>query len=771
MGQLQPFFVTDSASPRYLQIRPVFVVISVFSLTAIYTLATLTAVPLLRLPLSFVLFALVPGLVALSIADGSTLSLGKTLMYSAATGVVLLGLVSVVISLIYPRVGVEAPLQAKILAPTMLVLLLGQAAWMTRQDDYLTVRIPEFEANDIKFALALLVVVLIAVEGAVLVNEFQFTGLMYVLIGLLMLLTAALLVYGDGPVTPLAVFSIALALLFHRSLLSDFVVGFDIQLNFHTASLLLEQSRWDPSIGGTFIALPIVTVVPVVFTNLSGVGLHLTFKTLQPILFALTPVGIYYLSDEYFSPQTAIFGALTFLFYYRSFYNTPGKQLLAELFVILILQAAFDENLRRRTRWVLLSIFGIGLIQSHYGMLYITAISLLGAYVIYQVYQFLAPALERLFDQYQYHRDHDITALRRIAPAYATLLLISGSCWYILTSPRLSFTLTQLPLVILNEIRAVVLGETIGRSAVGTAQSQTALLRQIHILLFILIMGLAVVGTIAILIRDLDISKTNSKYREEQLELTLLAAPFFGYLGLSVGISGLIGFPRLYQIALLFTAPLAFTGLKWVWQRLAGSFTRSTISSVTWTILALFLLFNSGLVYTVAGTPIASNVPFDPGSHTDTYWEEERAAAAWVSERSAIERREPMPRLPRPIGSPAIDAAPPDSTIHTDEYTVGIFQAVAPTEYYTGVYPPITYSRDGSMNMNAGYIFLRTRSVTTTDQVPGEAARPAYISPKERAKIHRTSNQIYDNQAVEIFWRSPSVTERLRSQTQNNTTG
>ena len=181
-------------------------------------------------------------------------------------------------------------------------------------------------------------------------------------------------------VYPLAVFVIALALLYSGSLISSYVWGFDIQTELSTANAVLANAQWNVHASGAINGVLSITLLAPLISIVSGVSVTWIFKTIYPLLFALVPVGL--------------FVVFTFL----SEMPALARQEIAELFLVLLLILLVDKGVGRSAGtarlYALCAVFAASLVVSHYGLALI--------FIVYLVVAWLAlflidnPAMHRL---------------------------------------------------------------------------------------------------------------------------------------------------------------------------------------------------------------------------------------------------------------------------------------------------------------------------------------------------------------------------------------
>ena len=178
---------------------------------------------------------------------------------------------------------------------------------------------------------------------------------------------------------PLAIFMIAIALLLHVSLISNYIVpyGGDSPAEYFVFQNVQQNAHWTPVFAfptdeglGRFNAMLSVTVLPTVYSNMLGVDPSLVFKLIYPLIFALVPVALYLLWQPYIGKKLSFIAA--FVFVAQSTFFTEmialNRQMIAELFFVLLLLVLLNKKVKKEGKFLSFAILSFGLIFSHYAL-------------------------------------------------------------------------------------------------------------------------------------------------------------------------------------------------------------------------------------------------------------------------------------------------------------------------------------------------------------------------------------------------------------------
>jgi uncharacterized membrane protein len=171
----------------------------------------------------------------------------------------------------------------------------------------------------------------------------------------------------------LILFAIALALLYHFAFFSQYMIGGDIFAEYSALSYTLQNSYWNVQTLGRLNAMLSVTILPTIYSNITGVNGTWVFKAIYPSLFAIVPVGLYQLFKSQVQERLAFFSVFSFMSNFIFFSSLPElpRQMIGELFYVLVFLTITKKDLTTTTRWLFFGIFSFGIVVSHYAIAYI----------------------------------------------------------------------------------------------------------------------------------------------------------------------------------------------------------------------------------------------------------------------------------------------------------------------------------------------------------------------------------------------------------------
>lgn len=370
-----------------------FLIVILFIQLTIWAVIGLDAIgleiPILRPVIVFIYLAFVPGIIILRILKVHKIGNVETLIYSVGLSLATIMFTGLFANTVYPLFGVSKPISLIPLMIMMSIVVLVLCAICYGRDRRFTAPSP-ISISDILSppALFLCLVPFLSIFGAILVtshhNNILLMFLMIVIALIVVLITLGKFIPRN--LYPLAVYIIALSLLFHQSLLSQFIVSGrgDTMYEFALALNVLTNGQWDLTLMSMVNGMLSVTMIAPIFSNISGITITWLFKAIYPLIFALVPLGLYHIFQKQTNNRIAFLSCFFFVsqivFYTEAFSNT--RMIFAELFIVLLILLMTDKNMHGFASAVLSIIFYASLVVSHYSLSYIYLFLLIFAWLI-----------------------------------------------------------------------------------------------------------------------------------------------------------------------------------------------------------------------------------------------------------------------------------------------------------------------------------------------------------------------------------------------------
>jgi uncharacterized membrane protein len=429
-------------------------------------------IPLLRGLFASVYLLFVPGMLILRALRLHQLGGVRTPLFAVGLSLATVMGAGLLMTTLYPLLGFERPLALVPVVVTegVIITFLAVLSYWRDQDSTEGGVIDRREVLTPP-VLALCVLPFVSIFATYAMNAYGSNVLLLALI--IIIAITAFWISTSASITkelyPLAVFVIAVALLYHGSLISPYVWGWDIQQELHTANAVLANAQWNAQAPGPTNAVLSVTLLAPLISIVSGVSVVWIFKTIYPLLFALVPVGLFVVFQKQTNDRIALLASffITFLFTFFTEMPALARQEIAELFLVLLLILLVDKGVGpaagKARLYALYAVFAVSVVVSHYAVALIFITYLVVAWLV--LFLVDNPAMRRLY---------------RAAP--------SGLPAKASSRPKRMLTL---PFVLLFAAFTAAWYATIGSAALGTdiipklGQSGSALLSSLNVPLVI----------------------------------------------------------------------------------------------------------------------------------------------------------------------------------------------------------------------------------------------------------------------------------------------
>ena len=398
---------------------------------------------------------------------------------------------------------------------------------------------------------------------------------------LIIILTMFLLIYGyktNAAYVP--IYSISLTLILYHSAVTNYIHGWDLHKTLYFTRKILNTGVWDPTLVNERNSIIFITLYPAQLSTILNLEIVMVYKYIFPIILATLPLLLFRITNLTFSRQAAMGASLLYIFNIMFFSLIPGKQRMVLLFVavlylLLLRSAQTNGHFHNRILLVIVPIF---ISFSHYATSAILIVALYSTY--------LADSIIRRL----------VSSDRQRVLSFRHLIIITVPIivWMSYSAQGYSSVVVVRALDgALKDLGSIfTFGERTGASIAASSLTKP-LLDRLRIYLYILVVLSFSIGYGIETLYQLKTRFQNPRYPHY-----LMAAPWFGLLGLAFFVRAQFGAPRALLIASLLLTPYAFTKWGELIDRNFGISLPSVINNqpkALTILLILFLVLNSGL--------------------------------------------------------------------------------------------------------------------------------------------------------------------------------
>lgn len=583
-------------------------------------------IPIARQVFGFLYLTFLPGIILLKVLKLNNLNMTETILLSVGLSVAFLMLIGLAVNELCPLVGVSKPLSQ---VPLMVVinsaiLFMSALACLQNKEFSFTV------TQNLKFhfsILPLLGLPTLSVIGAILVNA---SGNNLILL-LMMIVISMLFAIGvlfkkllPPKLYPLLVFMVAISLLYHTGLISNYIMGTDIHHEYFIFKATENNAHWSSAIAyqdmlyGRMNAMLSVTILPTIYSSLLHMDATQVLKILYPLIFSFVPLGLYQIWQPGVGKKYALISAFLFMAQVTFYNEMPGlnRQMVAELFLVLLFLVILSEKIKPFNKMVFSVIFGASLIVSHY------SVSVIFLFLISVVWIYLISIKWRS---------------KKMNAAMVLVFFTMMFAWDIYTSNAAAFdSMLTYGNRVYNQMGQFFNLESRGPTVLRGLgmEAPPSIWNMISRMFAYLTEFLIVVGFIALIMR-----RAKIRFDRESVTFTSFAMALLVMLIIVPGFAETLNMTRFYHLLLFFLAPLCALGLEVIVKFVTKRKTELVISILVLAILIPYFLFQTSFMYEVTGSEawsaslskyrIDSLLLYGPYGYVD---EQSVFGARWMSE-------------------------------------------------------------------------------------------------------------------------------------------
>ena len=365
-----PFQMNDWESKKFLRM---IVAIHIAMLGAIGLDFIGLEIPIIRQLIGFAYLTFIPGIVIIRLLGLHKIGFTETILFSSGLSISFLMFSGFLLNSLLSFFKINSPLSFwnVVIFITALVTILSIISCRINKS-YI------YELQPLKIsrsALYLMLLPALSIIGTYSVN-FQKNNIFLLILILFIALVPILVAFNKIPskLYPLAIVVIALSLLFHRSLISMYLTGWDINNEYYFHKLVINNSYWNPEIWGNVNAMLSIVILPAVYSYFLKMDGAWVFKVVYPIIFSFVPLGLYCIYKDQLKNEKIAFFSVFFFMSFNTFFTemlSLARQEIAELFFVLLIFLFVKDNIEKNIRNILLLIFGASLVTSHYALSYL----------------------------------------------------------------------------------------------------------------------------------------------------------------------------------------------------------------------------------------------------------------------------------------------------------------------------------------------------------------------------------------------------------------
>jgi len=550
---------------------------------------------LARIVIGIAYLTFIPGYIMVRLLKIGSLSTLESILYSVAFSIAFLMAAGGVINQFGSLIGITFPLATLPISLFINTIVIIGAAVVYLQQKPMS-PIGQSHTPFKRSMLLLVLIPIISIIGAYFVNV---TGNNFIL--LIMILSIVGLFIGSFYSDKLpksqtfyafAIAMIALALLMHVSLMSNYILpyGGDSPVELYVFRGTQLGLHWDPvfmipsdEAVGRYNAMLSITILPTVYSNMLGLDATWVFKIIYPLIFAMVPVGLYLLWQPYIGKRLSF--AAAFLFMAQMTFFTEmlalNRQMIAELFFVMLLLLLLNKKVPDGAKFAGFAVLSFGLIVSHYALAEIFLFLILAAWAVSKFY-IRKPSFN-------------------LQLSFVVFFFVAMFLWYIYSSGAVVFD----SFISFTSYVTGQLGEFFNPASRGQAVLTGLGLAESPSILNTVSRGIAYITELFIIIGVIALfthRKMPFRFERDYVVFSVLTVVFLALLTLVPGLANTLSMTRFYHILLMILAPFCIVGMWMAVHILSRRRREMVFSLLVIAVLVPYFLFQTNFVYEVAGS-------------------------------------------------------------------------------------------------------------------------------------------------------------------------
>jgi uncharacterized membrane protein len=333
----------------------------------------------LRAIFSFVFLTIIPGLLIMIMLKIRKIGFWEYLVYTIGLSITFLMFGGLLINWVLPIMGIAKPLS---LYPLMiclnpLLLTMWVIAYLRNKDILYEIKFANLSLLNWIFFIAPIVFPILSILGAISLNNRGSNIFTMMMLGGIVIYVFLIVIFRsklNAHIFPLAVILTSVSLLTMFSLRSWHIVGWDINLEYLVFTLTNITKHWYVNtLNNAYNLCVSITILPTIFTSFLNINNEYIYKLIFPILFSVSPLIIYLFTKKLLSKSYAFLSSFFFMIQIFFIEQMPAlaRQEVALIFFSLVFMLIFDQVINKVAKNVLLVIFGLSIVLSHYSTTYI----------------------------------------------------------------------------------------------------------------------------------------------------------------------------------------------------------------------------------------------------------------------------------------------------------------------------------------------------------------------------------------------------------------
>lgn len=573
-------------------------------------------IPIIRELFGFIYLTFIPGVLILRILKLHELGNIQTFLYVVGLSLTTWMALGFFINIIYPIFGVKPFSHISLIFTVNACVFVLFVLCYFRDKNFTHPSYIDLKDLLSPSTIILFLIPFLSIFGTYLVNYYHKNILLLIMIVLIAFIS--LLIgfdkYFSPKLYPLVIWSMAISLIWHNSLISSYVNVCDVVGEYAQADLIIKNSYWNYTSFGSYNSVLSTVMLPPTYSIICSLDLTWVFKVIFPFLYSFVAVGAYYIFHNVTKNSKIAYFSSYFVISITPFYLQVAfiaKQTFAEIFLVLLFMLMYS-NINRVKKALLIIVFSSSLIVSHYGTSYLFLFSLFFVQLyLYFINNNHVCNLIRKFDFLPEKKEFYAIILDKkvsgISLTFVLFYMVLAVSWYLYVADSSTFNhISHMFKFALDTVYNDFFDPSSSRGLYLITRESTSSLHSFSRYLYFATQFFLVVG----IFKELS-DKHSSRFNDTYFGFSLYFLMILFFAIANTKFSAMDP-RRLFHLSLFVLAPFSVRGGLYIFQLvirlICKNVSRITeISSVLLSVFfAMFLLFNTGFMYELSNDSPAS---------------------------------------------------------------------------------------------------------------------------------------------------------------------
>jgi len=344
---------------------------------------------------SFIFLITIPGLLIMLMLKIKKIGFWEYLVYTIGLSVAFLMFGGLFVNWAFPLIGINKPLSLipLLISFNIFLIIFWLIAYKRNKKISIEIKLPKLDGLNKTFLIIPIIFPILSIFGAIILNNNGPNYLTMLLLGGIAAYVFTIVLFRkklNHNIYPWAILMLSISLLMAGWLRNSYVSGVDINLEYHIFQLVKSNQQWNMSLfNNSYNACLSVSLLPTILSLFIKINDQYIFKLIIPLIYSITPVGIYLFLKRYIQSTFAFIATFFFISQptFMTWWGVPIRQEISFLFFTLSLLVLFNKNLSSILKNIFFLIFCFSMVVSHYSTTYLAVFIFIFTYLIYLIFR------------------------------------------------------------------------------------------------------------------------------------------------------------------------------------------------------------------------------------------------------------------------------------------------------------------------------------------------------------------------------------------------